>query len=53
MTNIRNFDPNKIKIDEKLSKNIFIYLIRYVTVKDRSYATINSVNSLNLIISKK
>ena len=30
----KNFDPNKFKIDEKSYKNIFIYYIRCVTVKD-------------------
>ena len=30
-----NLDPNKIKIDEKLYKNILIYYIGYVTVKER------------------
>ena len=29
--NIRNFDPNNIKIDEKSYKNILIYYIGYVT----------------------
>ena len=32
--NIRNLDPNNIKIDEKSYKNIFIYYIGYVTIKD-------------------
>ena len=27
MINIKNLDPNKIKIDEKLSKNILIYYV--------------------------
>ena len=30
---IENFDPNNIKIDEKSNKNIFIYCIKYVTIK--------------------
>ena len=30
--NIKNFDPNNIKIDEKFTK-IFIYCIGYVTIK--------------------
>ena len=49
--NIKNFDPNNIKIDEKSYKNILIY-IRYVTIKDSKYAKINSVNPLYLIFSK-
>ena len=35
MINIKSLDPNKIKIDEKLYKNILIYYIGYVTVKER------------------
>ena len=50
--NIKNFDPNNIKIDEKLYKNIFIYYIGYLTVKDLKYVKINSVNPLYLIFSK-
>ena len=34
MINIKNIDPNKIKIDKKLYQNILIYHIGYVTVKD-------------------
>ena len=32
--NIKNFDPNNIKIDEKLYKNILTYYIAYATIKD-------------------
>ena len=34
MINIKNLDANKIKKDEKPYKNIPIYYIGYVTVKD-------------------
>ena len=34
------------------SKNIFIYYIGYVTIRDSKYVKINSVNSLYLIFSK-
>ena len=44
--NIKNFDPNKAKIDEKLHKNIFICYIGYVTIKNSKYIRINSVNPL-------
>ena len=37
MANITNLDSNKIKIDEKSNKNIVIYQIAYMTVKDLSY----------------
>ena len=50
--NIKNFGPNKIKIEEKSYKNILIYYIRYVTIKDSKYIKINSVNPLYLIFSK-
>ena len=35
--NIKNFDPNYIKIDKKSYKNILIYYIRFVTIKDSKY----------------
>ena len=50
--NIKNFDPNNIKTDEKSYKNILIYYIGYVTIKDSKYVKINSVNPLYLIFSK-
>ena len=39
--NIKNFNLNNIKIDEKLYKNILIYYIGYVTVKYLKYVNIN------------
>ena len=50
--NMKNFDPNKIKIDENSYKNILIYCIGYVTIKDLKYVEINSVKPLYLIINK-
>ena len=32
--NRKDFDPNNIKTDEKSYKNICIYYIAYVTIKD-------------------
>ena len=52
ISNIKNFDSSKIKADEKSYKNIFIYYIEYVTIKDSKYLKINSVNPLYLIINK-
>ena len=49
--NIKNFDPNNIKIDKKSCKNIFIYYIGYLT-KDSKYVKINNVNPLYLIFIK-
>ena len=50
--NIKNFETNNIKIDEKSHKNIFIYYIGFVTIEDWKYLKINSANSLYLIFSK-
>ena len=50
--NIKNFDPNNIKIDKKSNKNILIYHTGYVTIKDLKFVKINSVNPLYLIFSK-
>ena len=50
--NIKKFDPKKFKIDEKPYKNILIYYIGYVSIKDSKYLKINSANPLYLIINK-
>ena len=50
--NIKNFDPNDIKIDEKSYKDILIYYVGYVTIKDSKYVKIDRVNSFYLIFSK-
>ena len=50
--NVKKFDPNNVKIDEKLYKNIFIYYIEYVTFKEQKNVKINSVNPLYLVINK-
>ena len=42
----------RIKIEKKLYKDIDIYYIGYITVKDSDYVKINSVNCLYLIINK-
>ena len=52
MINIKNFDSNLLKIDKELYGNSDIYRISYITMKDSDYLTINSVNSLFLIIDK-
>ena len=52
MINIKNLDPNKINIDKKSYKNILIYYIGYVTVKNLGYITTNSVNPLYFIIDE-
>ena len=52
MINITNFDPNLLKIDKKSYKNIDIYYIGYITMKDSDYVKIKSVNPLYLIINE-
>ena len=50
--NIKNFDLNNIKVDEKTYKNKAIHYIWYKMIKDSKYVKINSVNPLYLILSK-
>ena len=50
--NLKNLDPNNIKIDEKSYKNILIYYTGYVTIKILKYLKINNVNPLYLIFNK-
>ena len=52
MINIEDFHSNLQKIDKKSYKNIDIYYIVYITMKDFDYVRINSVNLLYLIIGK-
>ena len=52
MTNIKNFDPNRIITDKKPHKNIIIYYSGYITFKNLSYTKINSVSPLHFIIDK-
>ena len=51
--NTKIFNPDKIKIDKKSYKNILIYYIGYVTIKDLKYVKINSTNSIYLLFSAK
>ena len=48
--NIKDFDPNNIKADEKSYEKILTYYIRYVTIKKD--LKIYSVNPLYLIFGK-
>ena len=38
--NIEIFDWNNIKINEKPYKNVLVYYIEYVTIKDSRYKTL-------------
>ena len=49
---LNDFDPNNVKIDDKSYKNIHIYYIGYVTIKDFKYVKLKGVNPLYLISSK-
>ena len=49
---MKNFDRNNIKIDERSRKNVPIYCIGYVMIKDLKYAKTNSVNPVCFIFSK-
>ena len=42
IVNIQEIDPNNIKIDEKSYKNIGVYYIAHVTIKDLKCVKINS-----------
>ena len=48
--NIKDFDPNLLKIDKKTYKNIDIYYNGYIIMKNSDYVKINSVNPLYIII---
>ena len=50
--NIKNFDSDNIKLDEKPYRNIFIYYIGYVKIKDFKYVKINSVNPFYLTFNE-
>ena len=52
MINVNVSDSGNIKIDEKSYKNILIYYIAYVMIKNLKYIKVNSVNSLYLILNK-
>ena len=48
LTNLKDFNPNLLKLDKKSSMDINIYYIGYVTKKPEY--NINSVNPLYLLI---
>ena len=52
MINIENFNPDLLKTDQKSYKNISIYYIGYITMKNSDYVKIDSVNLLYLIIGE-
>ena len=53
MINIEDFDSDLVKTDKKSYKNIYIYYIGYITIKNiDDHGTICSVNPLYMIIGK-
>ena len=52
MINIKDFDPNLIKIDKNSYRNIGIYYIGYIRIKNSDFININIVNSLYIIINE-
>ena len=51
--NIKSFNSDLLKIDKKSYKNIDIYYIRYITMKNiGDYESIHSVNPLYFIIGE-
>ena len=52
MINIKGFNPSLLKIDKKSYKNIGVYYIGYINMKDSDHVEINSVNLLYLIIGE-
>ena len=52
MINIEDFNSNLLKIDKNSNKNIDIYYIGYIKIKDiGDYESIHSVNPLYYIVS--
>ena len=52
MINLKNFDSNLLKIDEKHYKEINIYYIGYIKIKKISDCeNVNSVNPLYLLVN--
>ena len=53
MINLKNFDPNLLKIDKKSYKKIGIYNIGYITIKKiDEYESIYSVNPFHLQVNQ-
>ena len=50
--NIKNINSNNIKIDERPYKDILIYYIGYMKIKDSKYVKINSANPLYINFNK-
>ena len=53
MIKIKDFNLDLLKIDKKSNKNIDVYYIGYITVKDSDYVKINSANFFTLLYMKQ
>ena len=49
---IKDYDQNNIKIDEKPYINILIYCTAYITIKNSKYVIINSVNPSHIMFNR-
>ena len=49
ITGIKTFDSNMLKVDKKKYKNLDIFNIGYVTVKNIGFSSGHSINSVNLL----
>ena len=49
MINIKFFDVNNIKMDEKSYKSVLFYYIGYVTIKESKYVKTYNANPLYLL----
>ena len=52
MINIENFNLDLLKIDRKSYKNIGIYYVGYISMKDSKHVNNHSVNPLYIIIGE-
>ena len=53
MINIENFNPRLLKIGKKSYKNIDVYYIGYITIRDiGDYESVHSVNPLYFIVGE-
>ena len=50
--NIENFNPDLLKINKKSCKNIGIYYVGYMTIKDSKYVNIHNVNLSYVLIGE-
>ena len=51
--NIKYFDPNLLKIDKKSYKDIDIYNMGYITMKNSDHIKINRVKTFFIIIGEE